>query len=58
MKPTIEQLKSLFTVCQSFTQMYQAIYLVCLDRRTDDLVVLCGETLLITIKFNGEVNFP
>ncbi len=58
MKPTVEQLKSLFTVCQSFTQMYQVIYLVCLDGRTDDVVVLCGETLLITIKPDGEVIFP
>lgn len=56
--PTIEQLESLYRVSYQLTfVMLQPIHLVCVDRRTQNVYVLAGqsENLEFEIAPNGEV---
>lgn len=52
--PTSEQAFECFRMCQQLTQMYLPIYLVRLDERTANVVVLAGEEIEILIDRNGE----
>lgn len=52
--PTPEQTLECFRICQQLTQMYLPIYLVRLDERTDDIVVIAGEAIVISINRNGK----
>jgi hypothetical protein len=51
--PTQEQIKTCFILCYRHTKMYLPIYLVSVDRRTKDVVILAGEETEIVIYPNG-----
>ena len=58
MEPTVEQLKQMYRICQSFTQMYIPIYFITLDNRTKDLFILAGNDIEVIISSKGEVDYP
>ncbi len=43
MKPTVAQAVELYRICQQLTQMYVPIYVVRIDERTGNLVIIAGE---------------
>jgi hypothetical protein len=51
--PSAEQTLECFRLCQQLTQMYLPIYLVRLDERTEDIVILAGEDVEIAIDRTG-----
>lgn len=51
--PTNQQLKTCFLLCYSNTAVYLPIYLVTVDRRTKNVVILAGEETEIEIYPNG-----
>jgi Iap family predicted aminopeptidase len=55
--PTIEQCLSCVQVCRDLTSLYIPIYLVRLDERDRQLIILAGEELQITITPNGKWRF-
>ncbi|MCC5641110.1 hypothetical protein LC593_35875 [Nostoc sp. CHAB 5844] len=57
MKPTVEQLKELFRLSYQLTKMLIPINLVRIDERTDDLVILAGDEIEITVDKQGRVNY-
>lgn len=57
MEPTSEQLKQLYRVLTWLTQMYLPIYIVTLDERTDNIVVIAGEETVVVINPEGEVDY-
>jgi hypothetical protein len=58
MEPTLEQLKQMYRICQSLTQMYISIYLITVDNRTKDLFILAGNDIEVIISSKGEVDYP
>ncbi|WP_375470891.1 DUF6888 family protein [uncultured Nostoc sp.] len=57
MEPTSEQLKQLYRVLTWLTRMYLPVYLVSLDERTDNIVVIAGEETVVVINPEGEVDY-
>jgi hypothetical protein len=57
MEPTSEQLKQLYRVLTWLTRMYLPVYLVTLDERTDNIVVIAGEETIVVINPEGEVDY-
>jgi hypothetical protein len=57
MKPTVEQTMQLFRICQQLTNMYLPIYLVRLDERTSNIIMLAGEEIEVYINPQGEVTY-
>ena len=57
MKPTSEQLKQLYRVLTWLTRMYLPVYLVSLDERTDNIVVIAGEETVVVINPEAEVDY-
>ncbi|MDZ7955296.1 DUF6888 family protein [Nostoc sp. DedQUE09] len=57
MEPTSEQLKQLYRVLTWLTRMYLPVYLVSLDERTDNIVVIAGEETVLVINPQGEVDY-
>jgi Iap family predicted aminopeptidase len=55
--PTIEQCLSCVQVCRDLTSLYIPIYLVRLDERDRQLIILAGEELQVTITPNGKWRF-
>lgn len=55
MQPTLEQIKELYRISIELTSMYAPIYLVRLDERTSNVIVLAGEEIEVYIHPNGEV---
>jgi hypothetical protein len=51
--PTNQQLKTCFILCHSNTSLYLPIYLVTVDKRTKNVVILAGEETEIEIYPNG-----
>ncbi|WP_414690157.1 DUF6888 family protein [Nostoc sp.] len=49
MEPTSEQLKQLYRVLTWLTRMYLPVYLVTLDERTNNIVVISNHAKLITV---------
>jgi hypothetical protein len=46
-----------FELCCDLTAKYLSINLVTVDRRTQNVVILAGEEIIIEIKQNGEWRF-
>ncbi|MBN3888048.1 MULTISPECIES: DUF6888 family protein [unclassified Nostoc] len=57
MESTSEQLKQLYRVLICLTRMYLSVYLVSLDERTDNIVVIAGEETVLVINLEGEVDY-
>ncbi|AVH70000.1 DUF6888 family protein [Nostoc sp. 'Lobaria pulmonaria (5183) cyanobiont'] len=57
MQPTSEQLKQLYRVLTWLTRMYLPVYLVSLDERTDNIVVIAGEETVVVINPEEEVDY-
>ncbi|MCC5643477.1 hypothetical protein LC607_11080 [Nostoc sp. CHAB 5824] len=57
MESTSEQLKQLYRVLTRLTRMYLPVYLVSLDERTDNIVVIAGEETVVVINPKGEVDY-
>ncbi|WP_124970711.1 DUF6888 family protein [Aphanothece sacrum] len=57
MFPTVEQCISCVQVCLDLTGFYIPVYLVRLDERDHQLVILAGEELEITIDPDGNWRF-
>ncbi|MDZ8262475.1 DUF6888 family protein [Nostoc sp. ChiQUE01b] len=57
MEPTSEQLKQLYRVLTWLTRMYLPVYLVSLDERTDNIVIIAGEETVVVINPEGEVDY-
>ena len=55
--PTVEQCLSCVQVCRDLTSFYIPIYLVRLDERDRQLIILAGEELQVTITPNGKWRF-
>lgn len=58
MEPTIAQLKQMYRICQSLTQMYIPVYLITIDWRSKDLFILAGNEIEVTITLEGNVDYP
>jgi hypothetical protein len=54
MYPTTEQLKTFYSVCVRASNLLRTIELTRYDTRSQRIVVLIGETILIEILSNGE----
>ena len=52
--PKTAQIGQCFVICYQLTKMYMPIYLVRLDQRTNNVVILAGEKIKISIDQNGE----
>lgn len=52
--PTVEQLKTLFILSFWATKMYLPVFLVRIDERTKNIVILAGEETEIIIYPNGK----
>ena len=46
-----------FILCQHLTRFYRPIYLVRLDQRTNEVVIIAGDETQIAISPNGEWEF-
>jgi hypothetical protein len=57
MQPTMEQLRELFRLSYQLTKMLIPINLVRIDERTDELVILAGDEIEITVDKQGIVNY-
>lgn len=55
--PTIEQALTLFQVCFDLTNLYRSIYLIRLDARSANVIVLAGEEIVIEIDSDGKWRF-
>jgi hypothetical protein len=55
LQPTFEQLKELYRISVDLTSMYAPIYLVRLDKRTSNVILLAGEEIEVYIHPDGEV---
>jgi hypothetical protein len=55
--PTVEQTTQMYRICSSLTQMYLPIYLIRVDERTGDLIILAGEETIAVIDKQGEVDY-
>jgi len=55
MRPTVEQAMELYRMCQQLTKMYLPIYLVCLDERTQDIIILAGDETEVYMHPLGEI---
>lgn len=53
MQPTIEQLKSFYTLCVSTSNLLQTIELTRFDTRTNRIVILIGDSIQVEILPNG-----
>ncbi|MBC6475799.1 MAG: hypothetical protein GDA48_25785 [Hormoscilla sp. GM102CHS1] len=53
--PTAAQALKCFIICYDLTKMYVQIYLVRIDERTDNIVILAGEEIELEIDRNGEL---
>ena len=53
MRPTVEQLKSFYTLCASASNLLQTIELTRFDTRTNRIVVLIGDNIQVEILPNG-----
>lgn len=51
--PTSAQTLECFRVCYQLTMMFQPIYLVRIDERTNNIVVIAGEETQIAIDRQG-----
>jgi hypothetical protein len=58
MEPTTAQLKQMYRICQSLTQMYIPVYLITIDRRSKYLLILAGNDIEVTITLEGNVDYP
>ncbi|WP_200929850.1 DUF6888 family protein [Nostoc piscinale] len=58
MEPTVQQLRSLYRVAVSASNLLQAINVVRMDERKKRIYVLVGDTIQIEIYPNGEVHHP
>jgi hypothetical protein len=52
--PTPEQMRTCFILSYWATKMYLPIYLIRIDERTKDVVILAGEETEISIYPNGK----
>ncbi|WP_442948970.1 DUF6888 family protein [Nostoc sp.] len=52
--PTVEQLKTLFILNFWATKMYLPVFLVRIDERTKNIVILAGQENEIIIYLNGK----
>jgi hypothetical protein len=52
--PTTEQLKTFYSVCVRASNLLRTIELTRYDTRSQRIVVLIGETILVEILNNGE----
>ncbi|WP_442944351.1 DUF6888 family protein [Nostoc sp.] len=55
--PTAEQTLQCFLVCRRLTMMYRPVYLVRLDERTGEIVIIAGEETEIAIQRDGKCPF-
>ncbi|WP_442941329.1 DUF6888 family protein [Nostoc sp.] len=55
--PTAEQTLQYFFLCRRLTMMYQPVYLVRLDERTGEVVIIAGEETEIAIQRDGKWTF-
>ncbi|WP_438822902.1 DUF6888 family protein [Nostoc favosum] len=55
--PTAEQTLQCFLVCRRLTMMYRPVYLVRLDERTGEIVIIAGEETEIAIQRDGKWTF-
>ncbi|WP_192881591.1 hypothetical protein [Nostoc sp. CENA543] len=53
-EPTIEQLKAFYDLCVRVSNLLQTIELTRYDTRSQRIVVLIGQTILVEILSNGE----
>lgn len=54
MYPTTEQLRTFYSVCVRASNLLRTIELTRFDSRSQRIVVLIGETILVEILSNGE----
>ncbi len=54
MEPTIEQLKTFYTLCVEISNLLKTVELTRYDIRTQRIIVLIGETIEVEILTNGE----
>lgn len=52
--PTYAQTLECFPVFQQLTRLYLPIYLVRLDERTDNIVIIAGEEVVMQINRDGD----
>jgi hypothetical protein len=55
--PTTEQVFQCFVLCCWATKFYLPVYLVRMDERTSNIVLLAGDDVLIAIEPSGEWEF-
>ncbi|WP_442948448.1 DUF6888 family protein [Nostoc sp.] len=55
--PTVKQLKTLFILSFWATKMYLPVFLVRIDQRTKNIVILAGEENEIIIYLNGKSRY-
>jgi hypothetical protein len=55
--PTVEQMVACMRVCQTLSNFYVDIHLFRYDNKRQEIYILAGETLGITIFANGEEVF-
>lgn len=55
--PTVEQMVACIRVCQTLSNFYVDIHLFRYDDRRQEIYILAGDTLGITIFANGEQEF-
>jgi hypothetical protein len=56
--PTPAQTLECFRICYQLTEMYRAIYMVRLDDRSQNIIVLADNELIVEINSAGASNFP
>jgi len=56
-QPSLKQLQQMYRICISLTSMFVSIHLVCVDRRTGDLIIIAGEETQAAINQQREVDY-
>jgi hypothetical protein len=52
--PTPDQTLECFRVCYYLTEMFKPIYIVRIDQRTNEIVIIAGEDISISVDRNGK----
>ncbi|WP_442935816.1 DUF6888 family protein [Nostoc sp.] len=55
--PTAEQTLQCFLLCRRLTMMYRPVYLIRLDERTGEVVIIAGEETEIAIQRDRKWTF-
>lgn len=57
MEPTPEQKTVMYRICKQLTKMFTSVHIITIDDRTQDLIIIAGEEIEVSISTIGKVSY-